>query len=84
MATIDELISLLEKAKEKGCTKVRLQAHEEIRLPKTAEFKTDTERMDTTEPIISKIEGDTFTIRIPISDSESLLNNLGIEEEYNH
>lgn len=103
--TIDNLVSLLNKAKEKGCAKVKLQLYEDwkqiekeqrhpslkpseylidTRFYNTVEFETEIEKMEATDRILTKIEGDTFIIRVSLSDRDSLLKNLGIEEEYNH
>lgn len=103
--TIDTLISLLNEAKEKGCTKMKLQLYEnwedvvkeqnnpshkiedyqiDTRFYNTVEFETEIKNMEATDKIITVIEGDTFIIRISLSDRDSLLKNLGIEEEYNH
>lgn len=103
--TIDNLVSLLNKAKEKGCAHVKLQLYEDwkqiekeqkhpslkpseylidTRFYNTVEFETEIEKMETTDRILTKIEGDTFIIRVSLSDRDSLLKNLGIEEEYNH
>jgi hypothetical protein len=103
--TIDNLINLLNKAKEQGCTKVKLQLYEDwkevkkeqdypshkveeylvdTRFYNTVEFETEIEKMEATDRILTKIEGDTFIIRVSLSDRDSLLKNLGIEEEFNH
>lgn len=102
---IDSLISLLNEAKEKGCTKVKLQLYEnwedivkeqrhptqkleeyqiDARFYNTVEFETEIKNMEATDKILTKVEGDTFIIRVSLSDRDSLLKNLGIEEEYNH
>jgi sialic acid synthase SpsE len=102
---IDTLISLLNEAKEKGCTKVKLQLYEnwedivkeqksqsqkleeyqiDVRFYNTVEFETEIKNMEATDKIITKVEGDTFIIRVSLSDRDSLLKNLGIEQEYNH
>ena len=102
---IDTLISLLNEAKEKGCTKVKLQLYEnwkevvkeqkcpsqkpeeyqlDVRFYNTVEFETEIEKMEATDRMITKTEGDTFIIRVSLSDRDSLLKNLGIEQEYNH
>lgn len=102
---IDTLINLLNEAKEKGCTKVKLQLYEnweeivkeqkfpsqrleeyriDARFYNTVEFETEVKNMEATDKIITKIEGDTFIIRVSLSDRDSLLKNLGIENEYNH
>src|SRR5574337_541834 len=98
--TIDNLLSLLNKAKEKGCTKVKLQLYEDwkqvekeqrhpshkteeylvdTRFYNTVEFETEIEKMETTDRILTKVDGDTFIIRVSLSDRDSLLKNLGIE-----
>lgn len=103
--TIDNLVSLLNEAKEKGCSKVKLQLYEnweevvkeqkspsqrleeyqiDARFYNTVEFETEVKNMEATDKIITKIEGDTFIIRVSLSDRDSLLKNLGIENEYNH
>lgn len=103
--TIDTLISLLNEAKEKGCTKVKLQLYEnwedvvkeqnnpshkiedyqiDTRFYNTVEFETEIKNMEATDKIITAIDEDTFIIRVSLSDRDSLLKNLGIEEEYNH
>ena len=102
---IDTLISLLNEAKEKGCTKVKLQLYEnweevvkeqkcpsqkpeeyqvDVRFYNTVEFETEIEKMEATDRMITKTEGDTFIICVSLSDRDSLLKNLGIEQEYNH
>lgn len=103
--TIDNLVSLLNEAKEKGCSKVKLQLYEsweevvkeqkspsqkleeyqiDARFYNTVEFETEVKNMEATDKIITKVEGDTFIIRVSLSDRDSLLKNLGIEEFYNH
>lgn len=103
--TIDNLVNLLNKAKEKGCSKVKLQLYEnwddvikeqkcptqkleeyriDARFYNTVEFETEVKNMESTDKIITKIEGDTFIIRVSLSDRDCLLKNLGIEAEYNH
>lgn len=103
--TIDNLINLLNKAKEKGCSQVKLQLYEDwqqvkkeqdypshkieeylvdTRFYNTVEFETEIEKMEATDRILTKMNGDTFIIRISLSDRDSLLKNLGIENEYNH
>ncbi len=102
---IDNLINLLNMAKENGCTKVKLQFYEnwedivkeqkfpsqklkeyqiDVRFYNTVEFETEIKNMEATDKIITKVEGDTFIIRVSLSDRDSLLKNLGIEQEYNH
>ena len=102
-ANIETLVSLLQQAKEKGCTKVKLQLYEnwedivkeqkcpsqkleeyqvDMRLYNTVEFETEIKNMEATDKIITKIEGDTLIIRVTLSDRESLLKNLGIEQFY--
>lgn len=102
---IDALISLLNEAKEKGCSKVKLQLYEswedivkeqkspsqkleeyqiDVRFYNTVEFETEIKNMEATDKIITKVEGDTFIIRVSLSDRDSLLKNLGVEQEYNH
>jgi hypothetical protein len=93
---IDNLVNLLNIAKEKGCTKVKLQLYEDwkqiekeqnvvdTRFYNTVEFETEVEKMEATDRMITKIEGDTFIIRVSLSDRDSLLKNLGIDQEYNH
>ncbi|MDO9184485.1 MAG: hypothetical protein Q7W13_00625 [Bacteroidia bacterium] len=103
--TIDNVINLLNKAKESGCSKVKLQLYEDwkeiekeqrhpslkieeylidTRFYNTMEFETEIEKKEATDRMITKIEGDTFIIRVSLSDHDSLLKNLGIEGEYNH
>jgi sialic acid synthase SpsE len=103
--SIDNLVNLLNKAKESGCSKVKLQLYEDwkqiekeqkhpslrpeeyvvdTRFYNTVEFETEIEKMEATDRMITKIEGDTFIIRVSLSDRDSLLKNLGIEGEYNH
>lgn len=103
--SIDNLVNLLNKAKESGCSKVKLQLYEDwkqiekeqkhpslrpeeyvvdTRFYNTVEFETQIKNMEATNKIITKVEGDTFIIRVSLSDRDSLLKNLGIEEEYNH
>lgn len=103
--TIDNMASLLTKAKEKGCTKLKLQLYEDwkdiekeqkhpslqaeeykidTRFYNTIEFETEIEKMEATDRIITKVEGDTFIIRVSISDRDSLFKNLGLDGEYNH
>ncbi len=103
--TIDNVINLLNKAKESGCSKVKLQLYEDwkeiekeqrhpslkreeylidTRFYNTVEFETEIEKMEATDRMITKIEGDTFIIRVSLSDRDSLLKNLGIAGEYNH
>lgn len=103
--SIDNVVSLLNKAKESGCSKVKLQLYEDwkqvekeqkhpslrleeyvvdTRFYNTVEFETEIEKMEATDRMITKIEGDTFIIRVSLSDRDNLLNNLGIEGEYNH
>lgn len=103
--TIDNLVSLLNKAKESGCKRVKLQLYEDwkdikkeqdhpslkpeeyaidTRFYNTIEFETEVENMEATDRIITKVEGDTFIIRVAISDRDTLLKNLGIEEAYDH
>jgi sialic acid synthase SpsE len=102
---IDNLVNLLNKAKEKGCTKVKLQLYEDwkqveqeqkhpthkpeeyvvdTRFYNTVEFETEIEKMEATDRMITKIEGDTFIIRVSLSDRDSLFKNLGLDQEYNH
>ena len=102
---IDTLMNLLNKAKEKRCSKVKLQLYEDwkqiekeqkhpslkveeyaidTRFYNTVEFETEIKNMEATDKIITKVEGDTFIIRVSLSDRDSLLKNLCIEEEYNH
>ena len=92
--TVDNLVSLLSKAKEKGCTNVKLQLYEDwkqiekeqkhpslkpseylidTRFYNTVEFETEIEKMEATDRILTKIEGDTFIIRVSLSDRDSLL-----------
>lgn len=101
---IETLIGLLNEAKEKGCSKVKLQLYDnwddvvreqkcpshspeeyqiDPRFYNTIEFETEIQNMEATDRIITKVEGDTFIIRVSISDRDSLLKNLGIEEFYN-
>lgn len=103
--TIDNLVTLLNEAKGKGCSKVKLQLYEnwddivkeqkcptqkleeyqiDARFYNTVEFETEVKNMEATDKIITKVEGDTFIIRVSLSDRDSLLKNLGIEAEYNH
>ena len=56
----------------------------DTRFYNTVEFETEIERMQTTDTILTKMEGDTFIIRVSLSDQDSLLKSLGIEGEYNH
>jgi len=56
----------------------------DVRFYNTVEFETEIKDMEATDKIITKIEGDTFIIRVSLSDRDSLLKNLGIEEFYNH
>lgn len=102
---IDTLIDLLTEAKEKGCTKVKLQLYEnwkdivkeqkqptqkpeeyliDARFYNTVEFETEIKNREATDKILTKVEGDTFIIRVSLSDRDCLLKSLGIEEEYNH
>lgn len=102
--SIDNLLRLLNEAKEKGCTKVKLQLYEnwedivkeqkhpsvdveeykiDTRFYNTIEFETEIENMEATDRIITKKEGDTFIIRVSLSDRDSLLKTLGIDAHYN-
>lgn len=56
----------------------------DTRFYNTVEFETEIEKMQATDTILTKTDGDTFIIRVSLSDQESLLRNLGIEGEYNH
>lgn len=102
--TIDNLLGLLNGAKEKGCTKVKLQLYDnwedvvkeqkhpsvdaeeykiDTRFYNTVEFETEIENMEATDRILTKIEDDTFIIRVSLSDRDSLLKTLGIDSYYN-
>ncbi|MBS1635390.1 MAG: hypothetical protein JST26_05660 [Bacteroidetes bacterium] len=99
--TIDKLLSLLDEAKQKGCTKVKLQLYEtwqevkreqerpslapqeyciDTRFYNTVEFETEIKDMQSTDKLITKIEGDTLIIRVSLSDRDALMKGLGIEE----
>ena len=56
----------------------------DTRFYNTVEFETEIEKMQATDTILTKMDGDTFIIRVALSDQDSLLRNLGIEGEYNH
>jgi len=52
------------------------------RFYNTVEFETQIENMQASEKLLSKIEGDTLIIRVCLSDVESLMQNMGLEEFY--
>ena len=52
----------------------------DTRFYNTLEFETEIENMQATDKIITAVENGTLIIRAAISDRESLLRNLGIEE----
>lgn len=54
----------------------------DARFYNTVEFDTEIKNKEATDRIITKIDGDTLIIKVTLSDRESLLKNLGIEQFY--
>lgn len=54
----------------------------DMRYYNTVEFETEIIGQQKTDTLLSKTEGDTLIIRIALSDSESLLKNLGIDDAF--
>ncbi len=101
---IEALQQILEQAKEKGCSKVKLQLYEDwkevekeqkkpshpveeyqidTRFYNTIEFETELKDQVATDKLLTWIDGDTLIVKVTISDRDSLMKGLGIEEFYN-
>lgn len=53
----------------------------DMRFYNTIEFETQIQDMQATDKLITRIEGDTLIIRVALSDRDTLMKSLGIDED---
>ena len=53
----------------------------DMRFYNTVEFETEIRDMQATDKLITGQEGDTLIIRVALSDRDTLMKNLGIDED---